>query len=108
MMYRFENDRHVFTRADSLSMLSVITSAGYAYCRQERDSDAIAHYEAALTNKSYKSLNRWRLHWSLGDIYRDPRKTREARNSYEIAQATSPERFRKNLQKELDNLPSIQ
>ena len=108
MMRRFENDRREFTRADSISMISIISSAGYSFLRQGKTAEAIGFYENALRNVAYEKLNRWILQWSLGDLYRDQRQIREARESYQRALATAPGKQRNKIQKELDNLPSMQ
>jgi tetratricopeptide (TPR) repeat protein len=106
MMKRFENDGHVFTRSDSLWMVSIIWSAGNGLHFQTKEAEAIRCFEDALRNRTYERLNKWRLWWSLGDLYRDQRRIEDARTSYQKALAMAPEKSRKNIQKDLDNLPS--
>ena len=107
MMKRFENDRHVFTRSDSLWMISIIWSAGNGLRYQSKETEAIGCFENALANRAYERLNKWRLFWSLGDLYRDQRRIHEAREAYYKALAIVPEKYKKNIQKDLDNLPSM-
>jgi len=107
MMERFERDGHVFTRADSVWMRYVVRSRCSALKHLGKGGEAVELYHQVLRNKSYERLGKWFFHWMLGRLHQDDRRYLEAKECYQKALLDVPEDFRKDIQKALDNLPSM-
>jgi tetratricopeptide (TPR) repeat protein len=95
----FESGKYLFTRGDSVSMVSILTGCASAYGRKGDTTSAINFLEGALRKKDYETTDGWEIHYSLARLYFDQSDTTKAIAHYkEVVSADIPEKMKKHVQ----------